>query len=167
QNLAPFARAARPALIDLGNESQQSQPALLATIPLAQRLDRLGTQAKPAAASLDKLTSSLDQTGAIEFLMSLLYYGTSATNTFDSVGHFARNEPQVGGCTSYSLQPIGNCLATFGGQGAAADSAGSQAAARAVSQAVSHVENATTQRSSTGSNGSMRALLDYLLGRSR
>ena len=28
--------------------------------------------------------------------MSLLFYGASATNTFDSVGHFARNEPMVG-----------------------------------------------------------------------
>ncbi|MGY2437753.1 hypothetical protein ACW4FQ_31955, partial [Escherichia coli] len=95
-----FARAARPALIDLGNTSQQSEPALLSTIPLARRLNSLGDQAVPTARSLDTLTSSLDQTGAIEFLMSLLYYGTTTTNTFDNVGHFARNKPEVGSCAS-------------------------------------------------------------------
>ena len=52
ENLAPFAKAARPALIELGNESQQSQPALVATIPLAQRLLRLGQQAKGLAGAL-------------------------------------------------------------------------------------------------------------------
>ena len=77
QNLAPFARAARPALIELGNSSQQSQQPLLNTIPLARRLNSLGTQAVPTAKNLDRLTSSLDNTGGIEFLMSLLYNGTS------------------------------------------------------------------------------------------
>jgi hypothetical protein len=36
QNLAPFANAARPALIELGNSAQQSQAPLVATLPLAQ-----------------------------------------------------------------------------------------------------------------------------------
>jgi len=56
----------------------------------------LATQTEPTAKSLDKPTSSLDQTGAIEYLMSLLFYGVSATNMFDSNGHLARSEPQVG-----------------------------------------------------------------------
>ena len=73
ENLAPFANAARPALIELGNSAQQSQAPLVATLPLARRLDRLATQTEPTAKSLDKLTSSLDQTGAIEYLMSLLF----------------------------------------------------------------------------------------------
>ena len=114
ENLAPFAKAARPALIELGNAAQQSQAPLVATEPLAHRLDRLGTQAEPTAKSLDKLTSSLDQTGAIEYLMSLLFYGVSATNRFDSVGHFARTEPLVGWCASYVKRPVPGCSANFG-----------------------------------------------------
>ena len=105
QNLAPFARAARPALIELGNESQQSQQPLLNTIPLARQLDSLGTQAVPTAKNLDRLTASLDNTGGIEFLMSLLYNGTTATNAFDRVGHIARNKPEVGSCASYVKTP--------------------------------------------------------------
>ena len=172
ENLAPFAKAARPALIELGNESQQSQPALLATIPLAQRLDRLGTQALPTSKSLDTLTSSLDQTGAIEYLMSLLFYGTSATNTFDSLGHFARTEPMVGGCTAYVKQPVPGCSANFSAQ-AAADVAsagagstatgshgassggdrGNDAAGQVARDAVSWVDGLTGQAGHAGQTG--------------
>jgi ABC-type transporter Mla subunit MlaD len=170
QNLAPFAKAARPALIELGNESQQSQPALVATIPLAHRLDRLGTQLEPTAKSLHKLTSSLDQTGAIEYLMSLLFYGVSATNAFDSVGHFARTEPMVGSCASYVKRPSPGCSANFGaGASAAAAAAGTSeggASARVVREAVGRVKDATSQ-SQDPPDKTLRGLLGYLLGSGR
>lgn len=170
ENLAPFARAARPALIELGNESQQSQPALVATIPLAKRLDRLGTQAEPTAASLDTLTSSLDQTGAIEYLMTLLYNGVSATNAFDSIGHFARTEPMVGSCASYAKRPVPGCSANFSGQAAAdvaaAGPTASAATTRVVREAIARVEASTTQPTDT-SNQNLRGLLGYLLGSAR
>ena len=127
ENLAPFANAARPALIELGNSAQQSQAPLVATLPLAHRLDRLATQTEPTAKSLDKLTSSLDQTGAIEYLMSLLFNGVSATNTFDSVGHLARTEPMVGSCASYVKRPVPGCSANFGALAAAAGAPASSA----------------------------------------
>jgi ABC-type transporter Mla subunit MlaD len=168
QNLAPFATAARPALIELGNESQQSQPALLSTIPLAQRLNRLGTQAEPTAKSLDKLTASLDQTGGIEYLMSLLYYGVSTTNAFDSIGHYARNEPQVGQCTTYDLTPVPGCAATFGGQGSAADIAASRPGASnstggLIRDVVARVKRAKSRQSQTPASNNLQGLLDYLL----
>ena len=34
--------------------------------------------------------------------MSLLFNGTSAANGFDSIGHYVRTEPLVGGCTAYA-----------------------------------------------------------------
>jgi ABC-type transporter Mla subunit MlaD len=170
QNLAPFAKAARPALIELGNESQQSQPALVATIPLAHRLDRLGTQLEPTAKSLHKLTSSLDRTGAIEYLMSLLFYGVSATNVFDRVGHFARSEPMVGSCASYVKRPSPGCSANFGaGASAAAAAAGTSdggASARVVREAVGRVKDATSQ-SQDPPDKTLRSLLGYLLGSGR
>jgi ABC-type transporter Mla subunit MlaD len=175
QNLAPFAKAARPALIDLGNSVQKSQPALLATIPLAQRLDKLGQQAEPTATELDRLTSSLDQTGAIEYLMSLLYYGVGATNTFDSLGHFARTEPMVGGCASYVLQPVPGCSANFGTLGAA-DVGTRAVAARAVGtrarKATPTAGAAKVQKVAWQAAGavkpdkldSLKGLLGYLMG---
>ena len=99
----------------------------MATLPLAHRLDRLATQTEPTAKSLDKLTSSLDQTGAIEYLMSLLFNGVSATNTFDSVGHLARTEPMVGSCASYVKHPVPGCSANFGALAAAAGAPASSA----------------------------------------
>jgi phospholipid/cholesterol/gamma-HCH transport system substrate-binding protein len=169
ENLAPFAKAARPALIDLGSSSQQSQPALLATIPLARRLDRLGTQAEPAAKSLDKLTASLDRTGAIEYLMSLLYYGTTTTNLFDSFGHFARNEPQVGGCTTYAISVISTCWSRFGPvQGIAKDiprsARAADRAAGVVRQAVSQVESGWARQAAGASSRTVNGLLDFLIG---
>lgn len=161
ENLTPFAKAARPALIELGNSSQQSQPALLATIPLAKRLNNLGTQAVPTSKSLDTLTSSLDRTGAIEYLMSLLYYGVSATNAFDSIGHFSRDEPMVGSCTAYQQRPVPGCSANFGASAAAA----SPTAAAVVRKAVSGVGKSTAK--SWDKSDALRGLLGYLIGSDR
>ena len=49
-NLTPFAGAARTSLINLGRAAAESQPSLVATLPLAQRFNRLGTAAGPTAA---------------------------------------------------------------------------------------------------------------------
>ncbi len=55
--------------------------------------------------------------------MSLLYYGVTTTNAFDSAGHIARSWPLVGQCASYTQKAILGCEATFIGTGAAADQA--------------------------------------------
>ncbi len=166
ENLAPFARAARPALIELGNESQQSQQPLLNTIPLARQLDNLGTQAVPTSKSLDTLTSSLDNTGAIEFLMSLLYNGTTATNAFDNVGHIARNKPEVGSCASYVKTPTPGCEATFNVAGAAADiAAANPGMPKQVATQVAKIAwTATSGLKSPDRSKSVKGLLDYLIG---
>ena len=91
QALTPFATTARTALINLGAAAQKSQAPLIATIPLAQQLGRLGNQAVPAANELNRLTASLDKTGAIGQLMAVLFYGTTAANGFDSLGHYVRD----------------------------------------------------------------------------
>ncbi len=157
KNLTPFAKAARPALIALGKSSQQSQPALVATIPLARRLNNLGRQLVSPASSLDKLTASLDKTGAIEQLMSLLYAGVSASNGFDSAGHYVRAEPMVGSCTTYDIKSILGCSANFGGPGKAGASSASAAAAAIAQRATRHIRHAKT---GTALNG----LLSYLIG---
>lgn len=119
-NLAPFATAARTSLIALGNASQQSQPALIASEPLAERLLRLGNATEPTAVLLDQLLSSLQSTGAYQQLMALLFNGTSATNGFDQIGHYARTESLVGDCTGYAQVPVSGCSAKFGGASASA-----------------------------------------------
>lgn len=162
QTLVPFANAARPALIELGKTSAQSQPALLATIPLAKQLDQLGAQAAPSSAELERLLCSLDRTGAIEQLMQVLFYGTSAANGFDAAGHYVRAEPLVGSCTSYEKAPIPGCSANFFNGAASADIAGQSAAvSRVVRQAAGTV--AGQKRDA----GTLHGLLSYLIGSGR
>jgi len=156
ENLTPFANAARPALIALGNSSAKSLPALQATLPLAQRLNKLGIQAEPASKSLDQLLESLNQTGAIEQLMALLFNGTSAANGFDADGHYVRAEPLVGGCTSYVKVPTGGCSADFN-IAASADQASASETQRIAAKVVAK-RKAAPRSSLTG-------LLGYLIGR--
>jgi ABC-type transporter Mla subunit MlaD len=112
-NLVPFAHAARNALISLGNSAQQQQPLLLKTIPFARHVLRLGNASAPSAKLLDQLTASLDQTGALEDLMKVLFYGSAATNGFDTSGHYIRTEALVGGCTAYTKVPVPGCSSNF------------------------------------------------------
>jgi ABC-type transporter Mla subunit MlaD len=153
RNLTPFAKQATPALIALGKSSQQSQTALVATEPLARQLKSLGTQAVPSSASLDKLTASLNNTGAIEQLMSLLFAGTSAANGFDASGHYVRAEPLVGSCTTYDIKPVLGCSANFGAVGSAA-----------AASANSVVQQATRNATSKKPASALRGLLRYLTG---
>ncbi len=122
QDLVPFAGAAGPALVKLGNAAHASQPALVATLPLAQRLANLGAQAKPAASSLDALTRSFDATGGIEQFMNTLFYGTTAANGFDSTSHFVRLQVLVGSCTQFQPKTsVPGCSANFPKTSAASD----------------------------------------------
>jgi len=177
--LVPFAAVARKSLISLGAAAQQQQPLLLDTIPLAQRLLKLGNASVPSFTSLDKLTSSLDKTGGIEQLMGLLFYGTAATNGFDSLGHYIRTEALTGGCTGYAKTPVAGCSANFNQQGAAADIASSRptasaakaataSTAKAPSAADAKLANVVRDAHASGIQSSTTAalggLLHYLVG---
>jgi ABC-type transporter Mla subunit MlaD len=168
--LTPFAKAARNALIDLGASAQQSQGSLVATIPLANRLNNLGAQLKPAATELDKLTSSLNTTGAVGQLMALLFYGTSAANGFDSLGHYVRDQLLVSDCTGFATSPVAGCSANFP-RGGAATATAATTAADARTTAATHPPSksilaAATAGASIAHNttSAFQSLLDYLIG---
>jgi len=164
QQLTPFASAARTALINLGAGAQKSQAPLVATIPLAKQLNRLGTQAVPSATELDKLTASLNNTGAISQLMSVLFNGTNAANGFDSLGHYVRDELLVSDCTGYAINPVPGCSARFSNSSAAADTASAAAVSPAskaiLSGAVSNAGKSVARAAATP----LTRLLDYLIG---
>ncbi len=163
QNLVPFAAAARTSLIELGKTSAQQQPLLLQTIPLARRLLRLGNAATPTAILLDRLTASLNNTGAIEDLMSVFFNGATATNGFTSTGHFIRTEALVGGCTGYVLVAAAVCSANFTHTGAAADVASAPKASPQAAIASSAPAPSGTEKTRHVLTG----LLSYLIGGSR
>jgi len=164
RELTPFANVARTALINLGNSAEQSQAPLVATIPLAQQLNQLGTQAAPAASLLNQLTASLDKTGAINALMAVLFNGTNAANGFDSLGHYVRDELLVSDCTGYAITPVPGCSAKFA-TGSAAAATASAAAVSPASRAV--LNNAVANAGASVARASaapLTRLLDYLIG---
>jgi phospholipid/cholesterol/gamma-HCH transport system substrate-binding protein len=108
-----FADIARRSLRSLGQAAQKQAPLLVSTIPYDRQLLALGNAGLPAFTNLDKLTSSLDRTGAIEDLMTLLFNGTNAVNGFDSAGHYIRTEALVGSCTGYAKITVPGCSANF------------------------------------------------------
>ncbi len=165
QTLTPFASTARTALINLGAAAQKSQAPLVATLPLAKQLGQLGNQAAPAASELDKLTASLDKTGAIGQLMAVLFYGTTAANGFDSLGHYVRDELLVSDCVGYSVTPVTGCSAKFTkGSAAAADAtATSASAARATGSVMAKAATAGASVASATA-APLARLLDYLIG---
>lgn len=147
-NLAPFAGAARTALLRLGSAAQRSQHWLVSTQPLARRLLTLGRAAGPASHLLDRLTTSLSSTGAIQQLMGVLFHGTEATNGFNKDGHYARSNVLVGSCTGYARHPVGGCSADFRG-----------------SKASAAVVKAAVRSTATRAGGShLTGLLHYLVG---
>ena len=152
-SIVPFAKQARTALLDLGSAAQRSQASLVASEPLAKRLLALGTAAGPANSKLEQLTTSLQQTGAIQDLMAVLFYGTAATNGFDADGHYVRTDALVGSCTAYARAPVPGCSSNFG-----SGSATASAAAAVAREAVAHTQGAGA--------GSLSGLLDYLVGSS-
>lgn len=160
--LTPFAKAARSSLINLGNAARQSQADLIASEPLARRLRTLGRQSKPSATSLARLLGSVDSTGGIEDLMTLLYHAVGAANGFNSLGHYVRAEPITGPCSFYVHRPLVGCGATYsrGHQSAAVRGDATSASASIVTRALKSV-------SAHRSTGSLGGLLSYLVGSGR
>ncbi|HEY2316953.1 MAG TPA: MlaD family protein [Solirubrobacteraceae bacterium] len=171
-NLTPFAAQARTALIDLGAAAQQSQASLLATQPLANRLNQLGTAGQPTAANLQKLTSSLDTTGGIDQLMKLLFNGAIGGNGYNQLGHYVRDEALTSSCTNYATTPVPGCASTFAAAGAAgaASAASASAASARRSGTAGHADRVVARavQSASGqsrSGASMQGLLSFLMGR--
>jgi hypothetical protein len=168
-NLTPFASAARTALINLGAASQQSQPYLLATQPLANQLNALGTAGQPTSANLQKLTTSLDNTGGIEQLMKLLFNGAIAGNGFNQLGHYLRDEPLVSSCTNYATTPVPGCSSDFTSASAASAASASAASAHGTGKGAARPDRVVAQAvQSAGkqsqSGASMQGLLSFLMG---
>jgi ABC-type transporter Mla subunit MlaD len=167
--LTPFAKAARSSLIDLGKAARESQPDLIASEPLARQLRTLGSHSKPSATSLAKLLGSLNSTGGIEDLMTLLYHAVGAANGFNSLGHYVRAEPITGPCSFYVRKPLVGCGATYsnGDESSAVRSDAASSSASAASASESIVTRALRSVSRQRSTGSLSGLLSYLVGSGR
>ena len=123
QTLGPFSQASIPAFQTLGRAATYGTPAVKALLPTTTLLQSFASQAKPAAANLGALTSSLQKTGGVERLMDFTFYTATAINGFDAFGHYLRAALVVNNCADYHISPVPGCLATFGGGESASASA--------------------------------------------
>jgi phospholipid/cholesterol/gamma-HCH transport system substrate-binding protein len=157
-----FADITRRSLISLGQAAEKQGPLLVSTIPYDKQLLALGNAGLPAFTNLDKLTSSLDRTGAIEDLMTLLFNGTNAVNGFDKAGHYIRTEALVSGCTDFTKTPALGCSANFT-QHAASDVGGTVRAGNEPKVA-KLIRAAHTAGLKPASTETLSGLMRYLIG---
>jgi len=151
--LGPFAHAATPALLTLGQAAQKSQQPIVNSDPTLVKIRNLARKAPPAATSLTKLLSTARKTGGYEQLMHLIYNTAGAVNGFDTKGHFLRAVLQVTSCTTLvsSPTPGGGCATRWGDQAVGATPGATPAAAKAaILQRVHELEAANGGTSATG-----------------
>jgi ABC-type transporter Mla subunit MlaD len=109
-----LADASRDAFPSLGDALERGRPALIHARPLIQDLGRLGKELAPTSVDLDELTTSLDETGAVERINDFVYYVALATNGFDSLSHYLRAGLVTNTCTEYATVNTGiACTANF------------------------------------------------------
>ena len=78
------------AFISLGDAAEEAEPDLVASKPVVKDLGKLAVKTEPTAKLLDTLLTDFRQDHGLEYLMRFFFYGTGATNGFDSFGHFIR-----------------------------------------------------------------------------
>jgi phospholipid/cholesterol/gamma-HCH transport system substrate-binding protein len=88
--LGPFARAATPSLLSLGDAADKSIEPLLNADPILLKVRKLAKKSAPGAKSLNAFLSTLRATGGYEDLMHTLYLSGGAINGLDKFGHFLR-----------------------------------------------------------------------------
>ena len=115
QTLGPFSRASIPALQTLGQAAGPGTTAAKALLPTTGLLQNFAAQAKPAAANLGALTSSLKSTGGVERLLDYIFFQVAAVNGFDTFGHYLRAALVVNSCSTYAVTPAAGCSANFAG----------------------------------------------------
>jgi hypothetical protein len=97
--------------------------------------------------------------------MALLFYGTSAANGFDSLGHYVRDELLVSNCTEYALTPVTGCSANFV-KGASASAASDTRSTASLPKGSQQLLKAALAGSAVArrSSNSLTGLLAYLIG---
>jgi ABC-type transporter Mla subunit MlaD len=109
--LPAFSNSSSAFFQSLGRTAQKSGPALVATQPLLNRLQKLGRAANPTATSLSELLTSLRETGGLERIMDFIFLSAGSTNGYDRLGHFLRAEGIANQCISYFIEPKSGCSA--------------------------------------------------------
>ena len=99
--LGPFADAATPALLSLGDATEAAGPDLAASDPVIRQLRKLGVATIPGAKNLKRLLSTFRKTGGIDYLMETVLNTSNVFNGFDEYGHYLRTQLQITNCVEF------------------------------------------------------------------
>jgi ABC-type transporter Mla subunit MlaD len=134
--LGPLAKQATPTLKTLGKVADEGRKTFPKFEAQADQLNQLGTPLVPLAENLAKLSSSFDDTGGIESLMSFIYFYTGAVNGEDASGHYTRAGLGFSSCVdrsdAKSVTDTLGCSAAFFDKDAAAATAARATASSAL-----------------------------------
>jgi ABC-type transporter Mla subunit MlaD len=113
--LGPFAHAATPALTTLGTASAEARRPIIKSDSIFRALRDMAQKAVPGAKVLNRLLSSLRETGFYRKFMDFLFFATGGINGYDQYGHFLRawllpNQA----CTNLWSFVVSFCDARFG-----------------------------------------------------
>ena len=114
RELARFADEGVPAFRSLGRLRDQGAPDLLTAQPLINDLGDLGDALNDVGGDLDAVTTSFAGNDGIKHFLQLLFFGTSALNGFDELGHYVRVEALSGACSEYTGAGFFGCDAQWG-----------------------------------------------------
>ena len=114
KKLAPFARAGAPALESLGDAADEVGPDLVEADDLILDLRTLGKQLNPASKELKKVLATLNETGGLKYVGSLIFNVSAAVNGYDNFGHAVRANLLVTACVDYQSFPLSGCIANWG-----------------------------------------------------
>jgi phospholipid/cholesterol/gamma-HCH transport system substrate-binding protein len=144
--LGPFARAATPSLISLGNAAQKSAQPLVKADPILVAVRDLAQESNPGAKSLNALLSTFRATKGYQNLLHTLYETVGSTNGLDKFGHFLRASVAFNpNCITILSTPNFSCTAQWNSQSSA-----KLAAQRAVMEGPAKLANAGGPSSSGG-----------------
>jgi phospholipid/cholesterol/gamma-HCH transport system substrate-binding protein len=132
-NLPAFANSSTAFFTSLGRTAQTSGPAIASTQPLLDKVQALGSSAKPFAGNLSELLTSLRDTGGLERFLDFVFLGGGSLNGYDSLGHFLRAEIIAKNCVGYKVTPQQGCSANFvKGEGSAASTTSATASSNSL-----------------------------------
>lgn len=111
--IAPLARAGTPAVDGLGTAAGALRPGVGALVPVARAARPFATLARPTAAVLDELLTSLRDRGATRGLLTFLMNAALATSRYDDTSHVLTATQLTGKCSLYAATPDPDCDAHF------------------------------------------------------
>jgi len=165
-----FSAASEKYTVDLGKAGKETGPALVATLPLLDQLEKLGRAGLPTATNLAGLLTSLRGTGGLERIMDFIFLGAGTANGYDKLGHFLRSEGVGTACLKVELTEKVGCGRKLFNEGRPpTGTSASTASAHETSSALARTLADIDGRPAVGGPGSAGSadgpLLNYLLGR--